>query len=69
MPDILLSHGYFLGEDEKEQQIMRPYPPLGLLYLSAFLKRAGFAVEVFDSTLQTRAALSAVLASRVAPVL
>ena len=40
MPDILLTHGYFLAEDEKERQIMKPYPPLGLLYLSAFLKRA-----------------------------
>jgi radical SAM superfamily enzyme YgiQ (UPF0313 family) len=29
---------------------MKPYPPLGILYLSAFLKREGFAVEVFDST-------------------
>ena len=41
MADILLAHGYFLGEDEKEQQIMKPYAPLGLLYLSAWLKRAG----------------------------
>ena len=41
MPDVLLTHGYFLDEDEKEQQIMRPYPPLGLLYLSAYLKREG----------------------------
>jgi hypothetical protein len=37
MNDILLTHGYFLAEDEKEQQIMKPYPPLGLLYLSAYL--------------------------------
>ena len=44
MPDILLTHGYFLYEDEKERQIMKPYPPLGLLYLSAYLKRAGFSV-------------------------
>ena len=44
MADILLTHGYFLAEDEKERQIMKPYPPLGLLYLSAFLKHvAGFA--------------------------
>ena len=48
--DILLSHGYFLDEDEKELQIMKPYPTLGLLYLSAYLKRAGFGVEVFDTT-------------------
>src|SRR5262245_44950118 len=48
--DILLAHGYFLGKDPKEQQIMRPYPPLGLLYLSAYLKQHDFAVEIFDST-------------------
>jgi radical SAM superfamily enzyme YgiQ (UPF0313 family) len=50
MPDILLTHGYFLWEDEKEQQIMKPYPTLGLLYISAYLRRAGFAVEIYDST-------------------
>jgi len=50
MSDLLLTHGYFLFEDEKEMQIMRPYPTLGLLYLSAYLRRAGFAVEIFDST-------------------
>ena len=57
MARILLTHGYFLAEDEKERQIMKPYPPLGLLYLSAWLKRAGFSVEVFDSTFGERAAL------------
>ena len=50
MPDILLTHGYFLGEDEKEQQIMKPYAPLGLLYISAYLRRDGFEVEIYDST-------------------
>ena len=48
--DILLTHGYFIAEDEHEQQIMKPYPPLGLLYISAHLKSKGFAVDVFDST-------------------
>ena len=38
---------------------MKPYPPLGLLYLSAYLKRAGFSVEVFDSTFAERAELDA----------
>ena len=33
MADLLLTHGYFLHEDEKEREIMKPYPPLGLLYL------------------------------------
>jgi len=50
MPDILLTHGYFLGEDEKEQQIMKPYAPLGLLYISSYLRRAGFEVDIYDST-------------------
>src|SRR5262249_33890547 len=57
MPDVLLTHGYFLHEDEKEQQIMKPYPPLGLLYISAYLKQKGFDVEVFDTTFATRADL------------
>ena len=63
MPDVLLSHGYFLEEDEKEKEIMRPYPPLGLLYLSSYLSRAGFAVEVFDATFARREELFARLAA------
>ncbi|MCL4303775.1 MAG: radical SAM protein [Anaerolineae bacterium] len=51
--DILLSHGYFIAEDEHEQKIMKPYPTLGLLYISSHLKAKGFAVEVFDSTFAT----------------
>jgi radical SAM superfamily enzyme YgiQ (UPF0313 family) len=62
MQDLLLTHGYFLGEDPKEQQIMKPYPTLGVLYLSAYLKRAGFGVEVFDSTFATREELRGTLA-------
>jgi anaerobic magnesium-protoporphyrin IX monomethyl ester cyclase len=54
MAHILLTHGYFLSEDEKERQIMKPYPPLGLLYLSAYLKTQGHSVEVYDSTFGTR---------------
>jgi radical SAM superfamily enzyme YgiQ (UPF0313 family) len=50
MTDILLGHAYFLKYDIIERRVMKPYPPLGILYLSAYLKRAGFNVEVFDST-------------------
>src|SRR5262245_48243394 len=50
MTDILLAHAYFLKNDIIEQRVMKPYPPLGILYLSAYLKRAGFSVEVFDAT-------------------
>jgi radical SAM superfamily enzyme YgiQ (UPF0313 family) len=47
---VLLTHGYFLSEDAKEQQIMRPYPPLGILYISAYLKEKQVDVNVFDTT-------------------
>jgi anaerobic magnesium-protoporphyrin IX monomethyl ester cyclase len=47
---ILFTHGYFLNEDAREQEIMRPYVPLGILYLSSFLETNGYANEVFDST-------------------
>ena len=57
--DILLSHGYFIAEDEHEQQIMKPYPPLGLLYISSHLKAKGFAVALFDSTFATLADFAA----------
>jgi radical SAM superfamily enzyme YgiQ (UPF0313 family) len=52
--DVLLSHGYFLAEDPGEKEIMRPYPPLGLLYISSFLKSKGFSVGVFDTTFRTK---------------
>jgi B12 binding domain len=47
---IMLTHGYFIEEDKKEQAIMRPYVPLGILYISAFLEQRGYDNEVFDST-------------------
>jgi radical SAM superfamily enzyme YgiQ (UPF0313 family) len=51
--DILLAHGYFLFDDPHEREVMRPYPPLGLLYVSSHLKARGFEVGVFDSTFQS----------------
>jgi anaerobic magnesium-protoporphyrin IX monomethyl ester cyclase len=59
--DILLTHGYFLYEDPKELQIMKPYAPLGLLYLSSYLRGAGFEVETYDSTFGSRDALFRIL--------
>jgi len=52
--DLLLTHGYFLYEDPKELQIMKPYPPLGILYICAHLRQKGFQVQVFDSTFSSR---------------
>jgi radical SAM superfamily enzyme YgiQ (UPF0313 family) len=59
--DLLLTHGYFLREDPKELQIMKPYPPLGILYVSSHLRRAGFDVELYDSTFGSLAELCEVL--------
>ena len=49
----LLTHGYFLKEDEVEKTIMKPYPPLGLLYISAFLNKHQQPHLVFDTTFST----------------
>ena len=51
---VLLTHGYFLADDEKEQAIMRPYAPLGILYISAYLEQHGIDNEVFDTTFSTK---------------
>ena len=53
--DLLLTHGYFLAEDEHERRVMKPYPTLGLLYISSYLKAQGHAISVFDATFQTLA--------------
>jgi anaerobic magnesium-protoporphyrin IX monomethyl ester cyclase len=52
---IFLTHGYFLNEDANELRIMKPYVPLGILYISAYLKQNGFDVTVFDSTFSSPA--------------
>ena len=39
MADLLLTHGYFLYEDPKELKIMKPYVPLGILYICSHLRR------------------------------
>ncbi len=59
--DLLLTHGYFLEEDAQERRVMKPYPPLGLLYVSSHLKARGFEVSVFDSTFGSFGELSALL--------
>jgi len=61
--DQRLTHGYFLSEDAKELQIMKPYAPLGILYLSSHLRAKGFDVEVFDTTFASRQELYSLLES------
>jgi radical SAM superfamily enzyme YgiQ (UPF0313 family) len=54
---VLFTHGYFLRDDPKEQVIMKPYPPLGLLYLSAWLDGLEIPNEVFDTTFSDKTTL------------
>jgi hypothetical protein len=57
----LITHGYFLHQDAKEREIMKPYPPLGILYLSAHLRRHGVEPEIYDSTFGSREDLNRIL--------
>ncbi len=66
--DILLTHGYFLYEDPHELKVMKPYPPLGILYISAYLKRAGYSVGVFDTTFSSMAEFGAYVERERPPV-
>jgi radical SAM superfamily enzyme YgiQ (UPF0313 family) len=58
---LLLTHGYILADDPKEQRIMKPYAPLGILSLSAHLRSKGFDVEIYDSTFGSREELFGIL--------
>ena len=66
--DLLLAHAYFLSEDAEERRIMRPYPPLGILYLSSHLKARGFRVGVFDGTFRSADDFVRLLADRRPPI-
>ena len=69
MAELLLTHGYFMYEDPKELQILKPYAPLGILYLCSHLRRQGFDVDVFDTTFSSREALFLHLRSEAPSVL
>src|SRR6202047_3469912 len=57
MSDLLLTHGYFLYEDPKELKILKPYVPLGILYICSHLRNKGVDVDVFDTTFSSFDAL------------
>jgi radical SAM superfamily enzyme YgiQ (UPF0313 family) len=66
--DLLLAHAYFLVTDAEEQRIMRPHPPLGLLYLSSHLKALGVDVGLFDGTFRRPSDFAECLARERPPV-
>jgi radical SAM superfamily enzyme YgiQ (UPF0313 family) len=54
MPDVLLVNPYVLGRHAPRVASYRPYPPLGLLYLGAVLREAGYDVAIYDGTFEDR---------------
>ena len=66
--DILLANAYMLALDPEEQRVMRPHPPLGVLYLASHLKSRGVDVGVFDGTFQSLPAFDDVLHREKPPV-
>ncbi len=68
MTDLLLAHGWFLHDDPAEQRAMRPYPPLGLLYVAAHLRDVGVDVAVWDGTFRYRGEFVSALLERRPPV-
>ena len=54
---VLLTHAYFINEDPSEMRIMKPYPPLGILYISAYLNKKGIENKIFDTTFRSKAEL------------
>src|SRR5258708_2815861 len=52
MIDVLLTHSNHLFHDRKQVRKMQPYPPLQTLLAAACLRRKGYTVALFDSTLE-----------------
>ncbi|HEV7506888.1 MAG TPA: radical SAM protein [Thermoanaerobaculia bacterium] len=51
MADVLLAHSFFLRNDPKQVEKMRPYAPLATLYAAAMLRLGGYEVALFDAML------------------
>ncbi len=51
---VVLTHGYYLSNDPKEHKIMKPYPPLGQLYVSGYLNEQNIENHVFDTTFYSK---------------
>lgn len=54
MPEVLLTHSYFIHFDPKEEKGHMPYPPLGTITAAATLRHQGFSVALHDVMLAER---------------
>jgi anaerobic magnesium-protoporphyrin IX monomethyl ester cyclase len=61
MSDVLLAHSFFLKNDPKQIEKMRPYAPLGTLYAASLLRQGGYEVAVFDAMLAAEEDFAAAL--------
>ncbi len=61
MADVLLAHAFFLKNDPKQVEKMRPYAPLATLYAASHLREAGYDVALFDAVLADEEELAAAL--------
>src|SRR5438552_16337160 len=65
---VLLTHADFLCEDPHELGVMKPYPPLGLLYVNSHLKARGIDAHLCDTTFARFDELQAYLHAAKPPV-
>ncbi|MDH7448058.1 B12-binding domain-containing radical SAM protein [Aquimarina sp. 2201CG14-23] len=61
---IVLTHAYYLSTDPKEQRIMKPYPPLGQLYIAGYLQERIVENYVFDTTFSSKKEQLSFIASK-----
>lgn len=48
--DCLLVFPYLLNDDPTQRRVRSPFPPLGLMYVGASLREAGYSVRILDCT-------------------
>jgi len=52
MSSVLFTHSYFYKLDSKQWNYKQPYPPLATILAAAVVRRNGFTVSLFDTSLR-----------------